>query len=202
MNRDPPPAQQAAKVGAGAACGGRAQLELRSNQNLRSCCAKKIKLDCNVKENTRKHIILKYRHTFLWKLEGFCMTRQYQIKIYLFVLLQLFFCWEVGWLRCCLIARGNFQDSSRRVLQEDENDSFNDREWHKGGRATDRTHLTDPSTDRPTNGIRPKNGGRATDRRSSDRPFNRPTDQRNPTEKYHGIWSKNCATSRFGSLPR
>ena len=29
-------------------------------------------------------------------------------------------------------------------------------------------------------------GGRATDRRSSDRPFNRPTYQRNPTEKYHG----------------
>ena len=30
-------------------------------------------------------------------------------------------------------------------------------------------------------------GGRATDRISSNRPFNRPTDQRNPTEKYHGI---------------
>ena len=35
-------------------------------------------------------------------------------------------------------------------------------------------------------------GCRATDRRSSDRPFNRPADQRNPTDKYHGIRSKNC----------
>ena len=51
-------------------------------------------------------------------------------------------------------------------------------------------------------GARPPNGGRATDRPSSDRPFNRPTDQRNPTEKYHGIRSTNCATGRFGSLPR
>ena len=40
----------------------------------------------------------------------------------------------------------------------------------------------------------PKMGGRATDRCSSYQPFNRPTDQRNPTEKYHVIRSKNCAT--------
>ena len=44
--------------------------------------------------------------------------------------------------------------------------------------------------------IKSQNGGRATDRRSSDWPFNRP----NPTEKYHSFWSKNCATGRFGSF--
>ena len=46
----------------------------------------------------------------------------------------------------------------------------------EAGQRTD-AHLTDPSTDRPT-------------------------DQRNPTEKYHSISSNNCATGRFGSLPR
>ena len=41
------------------------------------------------------------------------------------------------------------------------------------------------------------NGGRATDRHSSDRPFNRPTDQRNPTEKYHG---KNIQKLCYGPI--
>ena len=51
--------------------------------------------------------------------------------------------------------------------------------------------------------------GRATDRRSSDRPFNRPTDQRNPTENttasdrkiVHRADSVPCLGKKFSMMP-
>ena len=43
-------------------------------------------------------------------------------------------------------------------------------------------------------------GGRATDRHSSDRPFNRPTDQRNRIEDDHGIRPKKCCDGSIRSL--
>ena len=45
-----------------------------------------------------------------------------------------------------------------------------------------------------------ENGGRATDRHSSDRPFNRPTDQRNPIENGHGIRPKKCCNRTIRPL--
>ena len=45
-----------------------------------------------------------------------------------------------------------------------------------------------------------RHGGRATDWHSSDRPFNRKTDQRNPIENDHSIQSKNCCNGTIRSL--